>query len=391
MPIKQRYGVYKYTSKTVGFNTSTGEQQYEYTLDHSAPWAQRIIYDTGKEHLNACEHIVSSASFNPYSGSLIFKDAEHPVRETLSNYVPDGWPGDEWWAYPTTPAGFTGRAMDALYPKLDNDANIVNFLLEIKDITKIFTSIASSWGLFRGGQLAGGAAESHLNWSFGIAPFWRDIISFSQSYSRFRDRYNSIVQGANKARVHHFREETEIPRREYTYYSPTHSRVYERPRAQMTSVCTIRYRYSLSHSFPPASLGNYLKALGFRPSLKTVWDAIPFSFIADWFIGIGDWLGTFDGKLPVSVTIADACVSSKIEQKVLLHFKAGNATGSQFWNKGQPSWATYSQRHYVRKNIIPPEILGEIPLPKLDNVDLRELVLGAALLIRGVKPLRKHL
>jgi hypothetical protein len=34
----------------------------------------------------------------------------------------------------------------------------------------------------------------------------------------------------------------------------------------------------------------YLDALGFELNPKIIWDAIPFSFVLDWFFGIGSWL-----------------------------------------------------------------------------------------------------
>lgn len=47
-----------------------------------------------------------------------------------------------------------------------------------------------------------------------------------------------------------------------------------------------------------------LSATGFELNPKIVWDAIPLSFVVDWFVNVGDWLGTFKTsalELPISI------------------------------------------------------------------------------------------
>ena len=40
-------------------------------------------------------------------------------------------------------------------------------------------------------------------------------------------------------------------------------------------------------------LGGYLDSLGFELNPRIIWDAIPFSFVIDWFFGVGNWLNRF--------------------------------------------------------------------------------------------------
>ncbi len=37
-------------------------------------------------------------------------------------------------------------------------------------------------------------------------------------------------------------------------------------------------------------LAAYLDALGFELNPRIIWDAVPFTFVLDWFFGIGSWL-----------------------------------------------------------------------------------------------------
>jgi hypothetical protein len=39
------------------------------------------------------------------------------------------------------------------------------------------------------------------------------------------------------------------------------------------------------------------KTAGILPSFSQVWDLLPFSFVADWFTGIGNYLDMFDSSL----------------------------------------------------------------------------------------------
>lgn len=44
----------------------------------------------------------------------------------------------------------------------------------------------------------------------------------------------------------------------------------------------------------PNSLKSFLNSYGFRLTAANVWDMIPYSFVVDWFLGIGDLLETYD-------------------------------------------------------------------------------------------------
>jgi hypothetical protein len=45
-----------------------------------------------------------------------------------------------------------------------------------------------------------------------------------------------------------------------------------------------------------------------------VWEAIPFSFVVDWFYRVQDFLQRYQEPLwPVTVTVMDFCVSYKVE------------------------------------------------------------------------------
>lgn len=59
-------------------------------------------------------------------------------------------------------------------------------------------------------------------------------------------------------------------------------------------------------------LVNNVESSGFAPTLENIWDLIPYSFVIDWFINIGDFLERVDSRMRLSrLNIRYATMSSK--------------------------------------------------------------------------------
>lgn len=55
-----------------------------------------------------------------------------------------------------------------------------------------------------------------------------------------------------------------------------------------------------------------LDHFGVELNPQILWDAIPFSFVLDWFTGFGDWVGQYKvNALDLPITLLDSCVSYK--------------------------------------------------------------------------------
>lgn len=65
---------------------------------------------------------------------------------------------------------------------------------------------------------------------------------------------------------------------------------------------------------------------GFGPQdlVRTIWDKIPFSFVIDWFIGIGEWLQSLR---PIETAIADQYVTSVLNRNVAISFDPARSPG----------------------------------------------------------------
>jgi len=352
-----------------------------------------IEYLTGSHRFNPCKHVAIKATCPGYNGTLFQKKSSgvgYFARQQATNWTVGsfGTPGPEllWRAdtgpHPWAPAGFLGRGYEAMWPKLNSEANVVNFLIELRDFRRMFSSAVNSFKMAMAGRLVSSAAEANLNWSFGIKPFWSDIMNLQRSYSDFTRRINETNSSQGR-KVHHYTEKVGHPADTVTWYwSATHSRLVHRAEYEVVANLTVSYEMKLAIPLVP-TLGAYLKSVGIRPSLKTVWDAIPFSFLVDWFLKVGDWLASFDERVPVDIVIHDACWSSKTLEKARVEWVAGSPLANPNWQPTMAQWGNYSRKVYIRERLYPSDLAKAPNLPRLDNIGVRELVLALSLLIRS--------
>jgi len=113
---------------------------------------------------------------------------------------------------------------------------------------------------------------------------------------------------------------------------------------------------------------------------SAVWDLIPFSFIVDWFFGVGRWLHANRPKLfPADVVIQDYCESIKIEKRVLWLAEGWfyNSFNGLFYSSDLPLLEE-RESFYVRKRFLPS--LGHISVARGTGVtSFRRALLSAAL------------
>ena len=338
-----------------------------------------ISYSNGKDRYNDCDHEEIRADLTAGSATYYYNGVADVVG---TGFYPTQafvvWPA---YAYPV---GFRGRSYQSLKPDFRSETNIMNFIYEATDISRIFTSLLASLKLISSGKLVSAAAESNLNYSFGMRPLWSDILNLSSAYSKFRQSYFKILDDQNKVFVHHYKEEVPYPATSYRLRYQGSSYDYECSDFTGVFVNTVKYKYRVLLSPPPPNLGTFLKWQGFRPSQKAVWDAIPFSFMIDWVIGIGSYLQSFeDDIVPVRVTVIDCTVSSKVSQKALIRFNGKGGTGypAHQWDSTF-NIGTVHRKRYKREKYYPGDITSESISPRFDGVSIRELMLSLSLLIR---------
>lgn len=182
--------------------------------------------------------------------------------------------------------------------------NLGSSLAEYRESCKMFAGLAKGlWNAYK--TLRGKRRRrrikvrdipaSVLQYNFGVSPLVNDVYD---SVERLRNRLDEpVVQ----------RYSTSIKR---TYTPETSYANFD-----FKGVCTFKQRatvYVIKSDFAGLN-GDF----DFGNPVEWAWELIPFSFVVDWAIPIGTWLGQLDAM--VGVSLLSGCVTTKCEAKAQYH------------------------------------------------------------------------
>lgn len=75
---------------------------------------------------------------------------------------------------------------------------------------------------------------------------------------------------------------------------------------------TTRAKTVILYRINPSFLNEIDHRFGLTSVLSTAWELVPFSFVVDWFLTIGDWLTHLENS--DMITVVDACTSTRIHR-----------------------------------------------------------------------------
>lgn len=157
------------------------------------------------------------------------------------------------------------------------DSNWIENLSQIKGTVDVIKPLLLGWKAVKTGNLQAGKRaliDAYLTYMYVVAPGIRD-------FNDIKDNGKNVAQ---RITINRFSQErrrgiflTKLPVcdsvADVAYYSELHLKLKDNPVAQLM---------------------NALESLGLNPSAANLWDLIPFSFVADWFIPIGSVLRRLD-------------------------------------------------------------------------------------------------
>lgn len=226
-------------------------------------------------------------------------------------------------------------------------------------------------------------SDGYLTYQFGLAPLISDIQRLLTVYADFYTRYKKFVKENNV--VLYARNSERVLGGPETFVlvfdgNPWDWGYYKR-NSDLHKQCTIKYRYEIIGATPPPTPRLLLKWMGLRGDPRIIWNAIPFSFVVDWVYKVGDWLSKWDeGAIPYRLHIIDVCVSCKRSQKKRYVHKYAFQSDITSTPTAEFTFGTVRWERYQRHRVTPGDVLSSNLLPRIDNLSLRELVLGVALL-----------
>lgn len=261
---------------------------------------------------------------------------------------------------PGDAASFTRSALDKALNQVPEEISIANFLFELREVKSLIPRI-NGWKT---------VTDGFLNWNFGWLPLIQDIKAMLSLVSNVRKRLEHLKRVNRRTiTVSHSRTYVitdddspigapEASPHEYPLPLVSKTRYHEVKVSQHMSVS-----YDLDLYGADAFLQAMCSALGLMNPAKIVWNAIPFSFVLDWFIHLGSFLDSEFGVAPFKGTIKIRSATCSYRTKTFVdHFapsyypSLGERTVHQF---GTTLIRGYHRRHGTPEGTI--EVTGLTP------------------------------
>lgn len=229
-------------------------------------------------------------------------------------------------------------AWGMMQPRFEGDISMCNFIIELRDFRSLARFLLNKplrklSNLFR--RLKSRkrldptkpAAQLHLANEFALKPLVSDVITISQQIDEL---ITSVQQDfADAGRERNSRHYSEcFPVSENNELSGYHQSRYPYYMAgaseQLTFTATMEYSYEYNMRSSLAAIAKYW---GFTPDAEAVWNAIPFSFLVDYFLTVGRALKINSRDKNVLLQMHQYCESYLSERTSGLHYKASQLIG----------------------------------------------------------------
>jgi hypothetical protein len=206
-------------------------------------------------------------------------------------------------------------SLASMLPVIKAELSIVNSIIELKDfeslpktlkkIEEVTRKIPRTLRTLR--QFFAGAADGYLQAKFNLLPLLSDISGIRTALSRTERRINDFITRSGRVQHRHYnRALTELVPTVDTAYgaapsgtisSPdlAESVVYQRYTYPDPTIfhAEIEYNYNYTrYQLEHARILALYDALGFNLNPAIIWNAIPWSFVIDWVLGVSQWLST---------------------------------------------------------------------------------------------------
>jgi hypothetical protein len=323
------------------------------------------------------------------------------------------WIGSELW----TPENMA-YAMYRMQPKIRVRVSLINFLVELREFKRMF----DFWNFRR--SLLRNIANGVLNYKFGWKPFLSDVVAILNGLLNVRRELRKLIDelGTVVKRSYRFKIRsagTVLTQDAWGEDTPPKVAFTGRPNEDLRPwehgfVPPAWYLYGYKRQFvlakdqwanytmrcsylSPTLCSAYAELLAFLDAFDLVWDpaiiwnAVPFSFVVDWFYDVGQWLSKF-GAVPwhkLYFRVHDMCLGTKVE---------GHGTTWYRWNVDpRPNEYTEAQSFFKDTGKV---YSRKTPLPTVEALlqagysrdVIEHIVLGASLLVtnnRFIRPRRR--
>lgn len=178
---------------------------------------------------------------------------------------------------------------------------MANIFLELKSIKSTFDFLHGSWKKLKT------AADGYLSYQFGIKPLLKDAETLAKFMAKVPERLAWLRKNQGKpVKVSFTKDVSEL------YPDRTHSHTGSDTVYHSRVVTTAKYRAYALMVYDIAQLSDLelkarlaIRALGFDNPVGVVWEAIPYSFVVDWLLKVGDFLDALAPKMTLPYKFLD--------------------------------------------------------------------------------------
>jgi hypothetical protein len=246
---------------------------------------------------------------------------------------------------PSSIPSLLNRAITAMLPgiKAADNVSLLNSIYELKDVKSLphtlqlirdtFVSnkrVLSAIALMRSNpgaslrRLLRAGGDSYLQTQFNILPMLSDIVAVRRAIADTRNQLRQLVSRAGKPQKRHYKvilSDDYVDKLEKTNGAIPDGYVRKRMLAQRAvSYVTREFNATMEYSYSLPSWTNedslmeaLLDRMGVNLNPRIIWNAIPWSFVVDWVIGVGRWLDQFkERNIEPTLYIRGACYSVKV-------------------------------------------------------------------------------
>lgn len=221
------------------------------------------------------------------------------------------------------------------------------------------------------------AADTKLQWNFNIRPLISDIMGIYNALSAHEKRLNDLIARVGKPQLRHFAYRwDEFKDNKTVYESETHymyrvgdgipsgfvqhtQATIDRFVSHSPSVfhCQIEYNYNFTqYQLEHARILSLLDAFGVNLNPAIIWNAIPWSFVVDWLVGVGRYLDQWKiSNMKPTINIRRSLWSVKRERTVHTAVRLTHSAPYSAYNNMGKQQPVVTETAYLRRVDLPTE------------------------------------
>jgi len=258
------------------------------------------------------------------------------------------------------------RALNKLYNNVKHqDVNLAVALAEahktVSMIATLATRIAKALILAKKGNLIGAIrslglnstkdfANLHLALMYGIKPLMSDIEGLT----------TMLMQRSYRTETYHITAASGIRGKEMENYR-LHSTDFA-GRSEVKSLFDVYVKYSVTVSIK-SNIALDLSRLGFTNPWELAWELVPFSFVVDWFLPIGNYLKNLDAFAFLKVESVHRTTVVKETVVSQTRVFGTDSAGTEWTNSGGSGWVV--ENFGVRRE--PLLLVPDLPAPSFKS------------------------